>query len=153
MDCHSIPQNKVSCMEDDVSLFRLYLMRAVYLMMFLFLASTKWPLLFHHNPWTLMSGVAFVLLSALGLMAGWAIRYPLKMLPILIFEWVWKTTWVVAIGLPLWRAGKMDPDFAETLKATFPGIVLVPLVIPWPYFWRNYMKAPGDRWTPRVREA
>lgn len=134
-------------MRDEVSLFRLYLMRAVYLMMFLFLASTKWPLLLNHNPWTLMTGVAFVLLSALGIMAAWAIRYPLKMLPILCFEWLWKTLWVVAIGLPLWRSGKMDADFAETFKATFVGVILVPLVIPWPYLWRNYIKAPGDRWT------
>lgn len=135
-------------MQDDVSLLRLYLMRAMYLMMFLFLASTKWPVLVHHNPWTLMQGVAIVLLAALGFMAGWAIRYPLKMLPILIFEWLWKVTWVVAIGLPLWRTGRMDADFAESFKAIFAGVIFVPLVIPWPYFWRNYIKAPGDRWMP-----
>ena len=134
-------------MQNEVSLFRLYLLRAMYLMMFIFLASTKWPALIHHSPWTLMQGVAFVLLAALGFMAGWAIRYPLKMLPILIFELLWKLTWVVSIGYPLWRAGNMDPDFAETLKATFFGVVLVPLVIPWGYFWRHYVAAPGDRWT------
>src|SRR5947199_10584853 len=124
-------------MRDDVSLLRLYLMRAMYLMMFLFLASTKWPLMIHPHPWTLMEGVAFVLRAALGFMAGWAIRYPLKMLPILIFEWLWKVTWVIAIGLPLWRSGTMNADFAETFKATFFGVILVPIVIPWPYLWRN----------------
>src|SRR5438552_17876249 len=135
-------------MSDTVSLFRLYLMRAMYLMMFLFLASTKWPVLVHHNPWTLMQGVAFVLLAALGFMAGWAIRYPLKMLPILIFEWLWKVTWVVAIGLPPWRPGTMNADFAETFKATSAGVSLVPLVIPCAYLCRDIVKAPGDPGSP-----
>ena len=133
-------------MQEEVSLLRLYLMRLMYLAMFIFLATSKWPLLFNHKPWTLMQGVAFVLLAALGLMAGWAIRYPLKMLPILMFEWIWKTVWVVAIGLPLWRSGTMNADFAETWKATLVGVILLPFIIPWPYLWRHYIRAPGDRW-------
>jgi len=74
------------------------------------------------------------------------IRYPLKMLPVMLFEFLWKAVWVAAIGLPLWRAHQLDADSAETLKACLMGVVLVPLIIPWPYFWANYMKAPGDRW-------
>ncbi len=137
--------------DEQVSTVHLYLMRAMYLMMFLFLASTKWPLLLSHKPWTLMQGVAFVLLAALGVMAGWAIRYPVKFLPILIFEWLWKLIWVVAIGLPARNAGALTPDLAETWKACLVGAILVPLLIPWPYVWRNYMKAPGDRWSLRTR--
>ena len=26
------------------------------------------------------------------------------------------------------------------------GVILVPLIIPWPYFWAHYMKAPADTW-------
>jgi len=25
------------------------------------------------------------------------------------------------------------------------GVILVPLIIPWPYFWAHYMKAPQTR--------
>ena len=25
-------------------------------------------------------------------------------------------------------------------------VILMPLVIPWGYVWRNYVKRPGDRW-------
>jgi hypothetical protein len=32
------------------------------------------------------------------------------------------------------------------MKATLMGVVLVPLVLPWGYLWRHYVKAPGDRW-------
>jgi len=77
---------------------------------------------------------------------GLGIRYPLKMLPVMLFEFLWKAVWVAAIGLPLWRAGKLDADAVETLKACLTGVILVPLIVPWPYFWANYVKAPGDRW-------
>ena len=30
------------------------------------------------------------------------------------------------------------------------GIVLVPLAIPWGYVFKQYVKAPGDRWGKRV---
>ena len=26
------------------------------------------------------------------------------------------------------------------------GVILMPIVIPWGYVWRHYVKAPGDRW-------
>jgi hypothetical protein len=134
-------------MREDVTTFRLYLLRALYLVITVYLLSSMWPLLFHHRPWDdLMHSVAISLLAALGVLMALGLRYPLKLLPIMLFEWLWKTIWVVAIGLPMWRAGTMDADAAETFKATFMGVVLVPLVIPWPYFWANYVRAPGDRW-------
>jgi len=68
------------------------------------------------------------------------------MLPVMLFEFLWKAVWVAAIGLPLWRAGKLDADAAETFKACLMGVILVPLIIPWSYFWAHYMKAPADRW-------
>ena len=135
----------------EVSTFRLYLMRALYLLMFLFLTSTQWPMLLDHKSRPMMSGVAVALLAALGLMAGWALRYPLKMLPVLIFEFFWKTIWVVMIGVPLWRSGQLTGDYLETWKNCLPGVILVPLIIPWRYFWENYVKAPGDRWRPAQR--
>ena len=131
---------------ENVSTFRLYLMRGLYLLVFAYLGSSMWPLLFNHKPWTLMHGVGVALLAALAPLMALGIRYPLKMLPIMLFEFLWKAIWVAAIGLPLWRTHQLDADSAESLKACLMGVVLVPLIIPWPYFWANYVKAPGDRW-------
>ncbi len=78
------------------------------------------------------------------------IRYPLKMLPLLFFELVWKTTWVLSFGLPLVLAHHVDPAVHETLKATVMGVILFPLVIPWGYVLANYVRAPGDRWRKRT---
>lgn len=129
-----------------VSTFRLYLLRAVYLMISVFLLTQIWPLLFHHRPWSLMHGVAVCLLAAIAPFVLLGLRYPLKMVPFLLFELAWKSIWLVAIGLPLWRAHQIDATNYETVKACLMGVVIFPLVIPWPYVFRKYVKERGDRW-------
>jgi hypothetical protein len=78
------------------------------------------------------------------------IRYPIKMLPLLFFEFVWKAIWVLAFGLPLLLSGGLEPSVSfggtETLVNCLLGIVLVPIVTPWGYVFNHYVKAPGDRW-------
>jgi hypothetical protein len=130
-----------------VSTFRLYLLRATYLMIFVFLTTSIWPAILHHTkPWSLMHGVACCLLAAMAPLVLLGLRYPLKMLPILFFELLWKSIWLVALGLPLWTSHQVDPDTYETMKACLFGVILFPIVIPWPYVFANFLKTPGDRW-------
>ena len=115
----------------EVTTFRLYLLRAMYLLMAVGLGITIWPGILHHPTGVEhMRGVVRSLLGAVCLLAVLGIRYPLKMLPLLFFELVWKTIWVLAFGLPLWTAHQLDPDTLETLKATLMGVVLVPPAMP-----------------------
>lgn len=131
----------------DLPLWRLYLMRALYLLIFVGLAIQMWPLLVNHRAdWPLMNSVVCSMLVALSLMAALGVRYPVQMLPILLFELLWKTIWVVVIALPRWQAGQMDAATSETLFACLMGVVLVPIAVPWDYVWANYVKKPGDRW-------
>jgi hypothetical protein len=131
----------------------LYLLRAMYAIICVGLGSMIWPLMFNHRPWTVMHGVACSLLAALSAMAAIGVRYPLQMLPLLLFELLWKTIWLVALALPLWRAGHIDPETMETVRACLMGVILCPLVIPWPYVYANYVKKSGDRWGGRVQET
>jgi hypothetical protein len=129
----------------DVSLLRLYALRIVYLMVATLMGAQIWPLVFQHRPWTdLMHGVAVSMLAAVTALCLLGLRYPLKMLPLLFVEMVWKTVWILAMGLPLWQSGHMDANAADTMQACLMGIVF-PIVIPWGYVWRNYVAAPGDR--------
>jgi hypothetical protein len=134
----------------EVSTFRLYLLRAMYLLIVVGLGIEIWPGLLH-PPSDLphMNGVVRSVLGAVSLLAVLGIRYPLKMIPLLFFELVWKTLWVVIFGLPLWSAHRLTPATAETLKACLMGVVLVPLVMPWGYVFANYARIPGDRWGKR----
>jgi len=130
-----------------VSTFRLYVLRATYLLIVVGLGATIWPGIIHHaKPWSLMHGVACCLLGAVAVLAALGLRYPLKMLPLLFFELTWKTIWLLAIALPLWSAHRIDPDTMETVRDCAMGLVIFPLAIPWPYVFANFVKAPGDRW-------
>ena len=130
-----------------VSTFRLYLIRVVYLMIFIFLTSNIWPGIIHHaKTWSLMNGVAHCLLAAMAPLFLLGLRYPLRMLPVFLFELSWKSIWLVAIGIPLWSAHQMDADTAETFKACAIGVVLCVIAIPWGYVFANFVKSPGDRW-------
>ena len=131
---------------NDVSTFRLYLMRGLYLLMCVGTGFTQLPGLIRHEPWPLMFGVAVSLLVAMGALSAVGVRYPLQMLPLLLFELLWKTIWLLALALPLWRAHQMDAETLESVWACLLGIVLCPLVIPWRYVWANYVTKPGDRW-------
>lgn len=130
----------------QVSLMRLYALRAGYLLLAVGLGLTVWPGLFHHaTPWTLSQGVSRCLLAAIAAMAVLGLKYPLKMLPLLFFEMAWKVIWLVVVALPLWMDRHMDVD---TLEATYEclGVVIFPLLIPWRYVLDNFMAGHGDRW-------
>ena len=129
--------------DHEVSLARLYLMRAVALLGVWGLYPTI-VTLFEHEP--LDRGVHKALIAGLWLMALFAFRYPLKMVPILLFEMVWKLIWLIAFGLPQYWSGAGSPRLGEDLWSIGAFPVVCAVVIPWSYVWRHYLKAPGDRW-------
>jgi hypothetical protein len=132
----------------DVSIFRLYVLRAMYALILVGLAVQIWPSLLQPPAGVEhMKSVVRCMLVALSVLAALGLRYPLKMLPLLFFELAWKVLWVVVYGVPLWLAGQLTPGTSETLFACLMGVVLVPLALPWRYIWTNYVPATGDRWT------
>jgi hypothetical protein len=133
-------------MATDVSTFRLYLLRAMYALIAVGLGLTIWPLIMT-PPFNADAGsVVRALLCALAVLAALGIRYPLKMLPLLVFELLWKVIWVAASALPMLLGSGLDVYASETLFACLIGVVLVPLVIPWRFFYSQYIKAQGDSW-------
>ena len=132
----------------DVSTFRLYLMRLLYLLTFVLLGSQVWPeLINHEGPWDPVKGVAISFWAALSALSGLGLRYPLKMLPLLLLQLLYKSLWVIAVALPLWSAFRS----IELTKVMAYGAVVDLIVIPWPYVLANYVKKPGDRWRWRPR--
>jgi hypothetical protein len=135
----------------EVSLLRLYLLRALYLAIAGLEGAQIWPIIIHHaqsgKVWELMHGVAFCMLGALTAVAVLGIRYPLQMLPLLFFEIVWKLIWLIAVAVPLGLAHKIDADTMQTVIACL-MVAIVIVIIPWFYVFANYVKKPGDRWWP-----
>ena len=130
--------------EHQVSLVRLYVMRATALAGAIALGSDILPALAWPDP--VGRGMITAILGGLWAMCLIAIRYPLRMVPILLFEFVWKLIWLLRFGLPQWLAGAGSPRLGQDLIdiGLFPFVLL--FVIPWPYVWRHYVRAPAERW-------
>jgi len=131
----------------ELPLYRLYLLRVAYLIIGVLQGMQTWrAILFHAHPFEFWHGVGDSLLGALTLLCLLGVRYPVRMLPLMIFEVTWKLIWVLAIALPLWLTHRVDADTADNLLAIGLGVVVVPLFLPWGYIWKNYVTAPSDRW-------
>ena len=128
----------------EVSLTRIYVLRATYLLLVIGLGGMIVPDVLSHP--VISRGVIPSLLGALWVLAFVGLKYPLEMLPLLMFEFAWKSIWMVAYGLPQWSAGQLPPTFAEDFFNISLGVILMPLVIPWGYVYRYYLKQSGARW-------
>ncbi|MBW8732762.1 MAG: hypothetical protein JF571_00355 [Asticcacaulis sp.] len=88
---------------------RLNILRGGYLFMAAGLGAFMWPRLIADGPsLNLTQGLILSMLCGLGLVAVLGLRYPLRMLPLMLFEITWKTIWLVRIALPLWLGHRTD---------------------------------------------
>jgi hypothetical protein len=136
---------------NEINLLRLYLLRAMYALIAVGLATTVWPHIL--SPPNVVAGPTSViraLLGALAVMSLLGLRYPLQMLPLLLFEFLWKVIWVGASALPMWLGPGLDAYASDTLFACLMGVVLVPIVIPWGYVLEHYVRSPGAPWSTRT---
>jgi hypothetical protein len=129
----------------DVALWRLYVLRFFFAVIAVGQGSIQLPLFFHHPHWTLNSGVAHSFLLALALLSVVGVRYPLQMLPLLIYEVLWKLVWLIGMALPLYLANQFDADTRTSFFEIAPIVVVIPF-IPWGYVLANYVRKPGSRW-------
>lgn len=125
--------------------WRLNAMRVGYFVMVVGLAFTKWPELIAHAPWGLEKGTVLTMLTAMSVLALLGLRYPQRMLPILLFEVGWKLTWLGVVALPLWLDGNLTGATRERTGAVL-WVVLIIAVIPWRHVIQQFVLARGERW-------
>jgi hypothetical protein len=125
--------------------WRLNVMRIGYAVMVVGLALTKWPELVAGGPRQLAEGTVLTMLMAMWVLALLGLRYPQRMLPILLFEVGWKLTWLGVVALPLWLDGNLTGATVEqTAKVLW--VVIIIAVVPWRHVVRQYLLARGERW-------
>lgn len=129
----------------SLALWQLNLLRVGYAEMGIGLALIKWPLLVHHEPWGLAEGTKECLFIAMSVLALLGIRYPSRMLPVLIFEVTWKLLWLSVVAFPSWRDHQLDAATRTQVVAILWGVVIL-AVIPWRQVVRQFITAPGDPW-------
>jgi hypothetical protein len=136
----SISRNELA--DGEVPLWRLHVLRATYLLLVVGLGATIVPELFKHEPTA--RGVIPGMLSGIWLLAFLGLKYPLQMLPLLMFEFAWKGVWMLKYGLPQYYSGEMPPTWAGDFQAIAAGFILMPMVIPWGHVYRRYIKGSMD---------
>jgi len=132
----------------EISIFRLNALRAGYLLLIMGLGLTVWPeIIAPTSAWSPLRGVVLSMLGAMSALSLIGLRYPLGMLPLLLFEIAWKALWLLRVALPAWAAGKLGAATIETAIECLIGAVFL-FIVPWDYVIEAFVRAPGDRWLP-----
>jgi len=126
--------------------WRLNLMRGGFLLMGVGLVIVKWPHVLQAASLPALEGAEFILLIAISLLAFLGVKYPIAMLPIMVFEVLWKVLWLGIVALPHLIAGDLN---APTASLLFSILFVIPIILvtPWDLVWKRFVVARGDRWT------
>jgi hypothetical protein len=135
-------------MEARISPLRLNLLRGGYLLLVVGLAPIVWPeIMGPVGAMSLQRSVVVAMLCALSLLSLLGLRYPLRMLPLLLFEMAWKTIWLAAVALRLWLAHRLDAGATEmTIECLVVAVIFA--VTPWDYVSENLVRRPSEAWWP-----
>ena len=116
---------------------QLLLLRGGYLFMALGLALVKWPLLGEASSLPLYEGGTLAMLTAMSLLALLGLRHPVGMLPVLLFEVLWKVLWLALVALPLALGEGLDAATTSVLINCSLVVVII-AVVPWRLVWQRY---------------
>jgi hypothetical protein len=137
---------ETTAIDQELSTRRLNIMRCGYAFMGVGLAIVKWPVLVQGvSSLPLFEGVVACLLTAMSLLAFLGLRYPATLLPILLFEVLWKVIWIAAVGAPHLIADDLEAATRAVLINCSLVVVII-AVVPWGFVWRRYVRTPGDAW-------
>jgi hypothetical protein len=131
---------------EGVRRINIYLLRTLYALMFFMLGQTTWTEIFtHQGPWDPNKAVTWCVWTGFSVVAGLGILHPLKMLPILLLEIVYKVLWLAIVAYPLWSKGELAGSSAEGIAMVFFPVFLVVLIIPWGYVFKQYSPLRRER--------
>ncbi len=116
----------------------IYAMRLLFTLMFLFLSHDSLVhILNHTGTWEVTDAVAWCVWLAYGAISWIGIIRPLKMLPIVLLEIVYKTAWLLVVSYPLWKKNELAGSPADYTTSVFIFVILPILFMPWRYFFRT----------------
>ncbi|WP_337880301.1 hypothetical protein [Rheinheimera sp.] len=128
---------------EGVRRINIYLLRLLYLLMFAVMGHTAWSFILNDistvGP---REAVIWSVWGAFAIMAFLGLFKPLKMLPVLLLEIVYKVTWLITVAYPLWSRDQLAGSEAEGLVEVFIPVVLAIVAMPWGYAVKHYIYQP-----------
>lgn len=126
---------------DGVAPIQIYLLRLVFALTFFFIGMFSWTSILNFDgEWEPVRAVAFCMWAAYSTMSVLGIIKPLKMLPIIVLQVLYKTIWLVTVAYPLWINDKLFHSDAEHMTKDFLWVVLPLIAMPWRYFFRSFFQ-------------
>ena len=102
---------------EGVPRINIYLLRLLFTLMFLFLSYDSWSYILNHTgPWNNVGAAAWCMWGSYSVISFIGILRPLKMLPIVLFEIVYKIAWLFVVAYPLWLNNELIGSSAEGIR-------------------------------------
>jgi hypothetical protein len=125
---------------EGVPRINIYGLRLLFALMFVFLSYDSWSYILNHKGiWKVTDAVAWCVWLAYGAISWIGILRPLKMLPIVLLEIVYKVAWLLVVAYPLWIKNELAGSPAEYTTTVFIFIILPILFMPWGYFFKTFI--------------
>ena len=126
---------------EGVRPINIYLLRLVYFLVFVFVGKDSWTFIFNNiNAATPIEAVTWSVWAAFSIMCLLGLFKPLKMLPIILLEIIYKLIWLISIAYPLWSSGTLSGSPAAGITQAFVWVILPIIAVPWGYVFKNYLK-------------
>ena len=125
---------------DGAPRINVYLLRLMFFLMIVFLGKDSWThILTHKGAWNPFDAMAWCIWACYSVLAILGIIHPLKMLPIVLLEIMYKVLWLVLVAYPLWSADQLTGSPAEGMTNAFLWVVLPIVAMPWKYLFKKYI--------------
>lgn len=125
---------------EGVRPINIYLLRALFLLMLVFVATDAWSsILAHDGEWDHVHAAAWCMWAAYSTLGVFALINPLRWLPIVLFEILYKLTWLAIVAYPLWSTNRLAGSPAEEMTQAFIWVLLPIFATPWGYAFRTYV--------------
>lgn len=126
---------------EGVRRINIYLLRLMFVLMFLFLGRDAWThILTHEGAWNPDEAVAWTVFASFSVLAVLGIVRPLKMLPLVMLEIAYKVLWLILVAYPLWSTDELAGSAAEERTFAFLLVVLPIVAMPWRYAFNHYVR-------------
>ena len=125
---------------EGVPRINIYLLRLLFVLMLVFLGKDSWTHIFtHKGGWNPTDAMAWCIWASYSLLSILGLLQPLKMLPIVLLEILYKVIWLILVAYPLWTSNRLAGSPAEGMTNVFLLVVLPIIAMPWRYFFRKYV--------------
>ena len=124
-----------------VPYWRQHLMRGLFLLNFIGLAFDNWSSVIAGTlPVDIYPSVAISFWAAFSLLNLIGVLNPLRFIPILMLQLLYKTVWLLGNYRPAYLSDELTPGQEEFFWICVAGVGLNLLIIPWKYTWHYFVK-------------